>query len=89
MRAEIIVQGMVQGVGYRFFASRQAVRYKLNGFVQNLPDGNVRIVVEGERGLIGGFVDELRIGPQSARVTAVDVEWSDRPHEFQSFEVRF
>ena len=89
MRAEIIVQGMVQGVGYRFFVSRQANMYKLNGYVQNLPDGNVKVVVEGDHGLIEDFIDELRIGPRSARVTAIAVDWIDRPHEFSAFDVRF
>jgi acylphosphatase len=89
MRAEITVQGMVQGVGYRFFVNRQANTYKLNGYVQNLPDGNVLVVVEGDHGLIADFIDELRVGPRSSRVTAVNVDWIDEPDEFKTFEVRF
>lgn len=89
MRAEIIVCGLVQGVGYRFFVTRQANAYKLNGYVQNLPGGNVKVVVEGDQAIIKDFIDELRIGPRSARVTAVDVDWLDRPHEYKTFEVLF
>lgn len=89
MRADITVQGVVQGVGYRFFVVRQAQRYHLNGYVQNLPDGRVCVAVEGDKGLIVDFIAELRIGPRAARVSGIDVQWSDPPAEFKSFEVRF
>lgn len=89
MRAEITVQGMVQGVGYRFFVVQQAQRYHLNGYVQNLPDGHVLVVAEGDKGLIDDFIAELRIGPRAARVSGIDVHWSDQPAEFKSFKVRF
>jgi len=89
MRAKIKVQGVVQGVGYRFFAVKKAREYKIFGYVRNLSDGNVEIVAEGEKGLIMDFVEELRIGPLSATVTTVDTEWFDRPREFEDFEIQF
>lgn len=89
MKATIIVQGMVQGVGYRFFAIEQARVYRINGYAQNLPDSTVKVVAEGDRGLIEDFIKQLAIGPVSCRVTAVDVTWDDAESGFSNFEIRF
>ncbi|MDZ7374852.1 MAG: acylphosphatase [candidate division KSB1 bacterium] len=88
-RARIIVHGMVQGVGFRYFAYRQATVRGLKGYVRNRPDGTVESVVEGERGMIEDYARELNIGPRYARVTRVDVHWEPFAGEFKSFEVRF
>jgi acylphosphatase len=88
-RARIVVHGMVQGVGFRYFAYRQATIRGLKGYVRNRPDGTVETVVEGERGMIEDYVRELNIGPRYARVTRVDVQWEPFVGEFKSFEVRF
>jgi acylphosphatase len=89
VRARITAQGVVQGVGYRFFVTRKARDYKIFGYVCNLPDGNVEVVAEGEKGLLLDFIKELRIGPGSATVTKIDVDWIDQPAEFNDFEVKF
>jgi acylphosphatase len=88
LRTKIKVQGVVQGVGYRFFVIRKARDYRIFGYVRNLPDGNVEIVAEGEKGLLMDFIEDLRIGPEAATVTAVNVEWFDRPREFEDFEIK-
>ena len=88
-RAEIVVSGLVQGVGYRFFAERQGRRYGLNGFCRNLPDGTVEVVVEGDYGLICSYIEDLRRGPMSAAVGGVKVKWGDCRDEFDDFRIRF
>ncbi|MBU4444237.1 acylphosphatase, partial [bacterium] len=50
IHAEIVVRGMVQGVGYRYFAYRKANQYGLCGYVKNLPRDDVQCEVEGEEG---------------------------------------
>ncbi|MFA5112711.1 MAG: acylphosphatase [Candidatus Margulisiibacteriota bacterium] len=55
-RAEATFFGRVQGVGFRFTAENVANAYKLTGFVRNLPDGSVEVVVEGEEGEIKSFL---------------------------------
>jgi acylphosphatase len=47
--AEIVVEGRVQGVGYRNFVQRKAAKLGLAGYVMNLKDGKVRVRVEGLR----------------------------------------
>lgn len=88
-RADILISGLVQGVGYRFFAERVAKRYGLKGFCRNLPNGMVEVIVEGEYGLISDYIKELERGPISARVSSVNVKWLDYSGEFGDFDIRF
>jgi acylphosphatase len=86
--AEIVVEGRVQGVGYRDFAQRQAERLGLAGFVMNLSDGRVRARAEGPREVIEEFVRALEKGPPLSRVRAVDVRWVPPTDHFAGFDVR-
>lgn len=86
VRAHLLVDGIVQGVGYRYFALRKANIYGLKGFVKNLIDGRVEVVVEGERGLVDEFVKDLRRGPISAHVTDIRIDWDTPTFEFGGFE---
>jgi acylphosphatase len=88
MKAEILVQGVVQGVGYRFFVLNQAHLYDLKGYVRNLPNGSVEVVAEGEKGLVKDFVERLRIGPMSAHVTGVDVKWHEEDSGYTEFRLQ-
>jgi acylphosphatase len=89
MKAVIIVQGFVQGIGYRFFTVEQAKRYKVKGYVRNLPDGGVEVIAEGDEGLLKDFIRALKIGPASAHVTGIDVKWSDTEFGFTDFDIRY
>ena len=85
-RAHLFLSGLVQGVGYRYFAMRKANVYGLKGFVKNLIDGRVEVVAEGEKNLIVEFIKELRRGPISAHVTEMNIEWDKPTFEFDGFE---
>jgi len=87
--AEILVQGEVQGIGYRNFAQRRASQLGLAGFVMNLKDGRVRVRVEGSRDLIEGFARDLEKGPPLARVEKLSVTWLPPTGRFASFGIRF
>ncbi|MCK4448873.1 MAG: acylphosphatase [Candidatus Marinimicrobia bacterium] len=89
IHAEIIVQGFVQGIGYRYFTLRKARDYNLVGYVKNLMNGDVLCEVEGEEGLVNDFIKELRIGPTFSRVTNIVVEKSNTLEGYTTFEVRF
>lgn len=56
---EVHFSGHVQGVGFRFTTRSVAANYQVTGFVQNLEDGRVRIVVEGQKREIDEFLTEL------------------------------
>ena len=59
VRATIHYSGHVQGVGFRYTVLQTAKGYEVSGFVQNLVDGRVLLVAEGEAKEIEGFVDEV------------------------------
>lgn len=88
-RAKIIVFGLVQGVGYRYFVMRHADNLNLKGYTQNLFTGEVLTEVEGDFGLINELIKQLKIGPMKSHVTNCLVEWSEPKNEFKRFEVRY
>jgi acylphosphatase len=87
--AEIVVEGRVQGVGYRYFAQRRAQSLGLAGYVSNLKDGRVRAHAEGPRAIIEDFVRALEKGPPLSHVDTVTVRWVPPTGRFDDFGVRF
>ncbi len=85
--ARILVSGGVQGVGFRAFARRVALRCGLTGGVRNLDDGRVEVEVEGSRGSIGDLVEALKHGPPGSRVDRVDVRWRPWANRYTDFEI--
>lgn len=85
----IRIQGKVQGVGYRFFATRVARRLGLKGSIQNLRDGTVEAVVEGEKSAIDEWIEELREGPRYAEVVTIEQESRDFTGKLPDFDVKF
>ena len=81
------VRGLVQGVGFRPFVHRLALRHHLAGWVLN-SSGSVEIHVEGDAAAIDQFIDELRLeAPVLATIEAVSSE-DIAAEGFASFEVR-
>jgi acylphosphatase len=83
------IRGRVQGIGFRYWTVETARDLGVNGWVRNLPDGNVDVEAEGERGLLETFVEHLKVGPALARVKDVDVDWSERLPKLKGFSVRY
>lgn len=67
-----LVQGRVQGVGYRYFVQREADARGVTGFVRNLPDGSVEVIAEADERVIADLEAQLRRGPSFARVASVE-----------------
>lgn len=86
---EIIVKGMVQGVGFRWFVRRTALQFGLGGYVRNLPDETVYCEVEGSESLINEFINALKAGPPLAHVTNVIVNELPDLAGYKHFEIRF
>jgi acylphosphatase len=70
----VILRGLVQGVGFRYYAWRRAEQLGLAGTVRNLRDGRVEVVAKGPEDAISSYLEELRHGPMGSHVTALDVE---------------
>ena len=87
--AKILIKGLVQGVGYRYYAQQAASSLGLKGFVRNLWDGDVEVVVEGDKTVIEELIDNLKIGPSSGRVTNVYIDWDTCTEKYKSFNITF
>ena len=79
----------MQGVGYRFYVTRVARRLGLKGWVQNLRDGSVESMVEGEKEKIDEWIDDVREGPRYAEVTKIDQETRGFTGKLPDFDVKF
>jgi acylphosphatase len=86
-RAEVVVRGDVQGVGFRYAARSRAASLGLDGWVGNERDGTVRAVFEGRRDAVESMVGWCRRGPSGARVDDVEVAWEE-PRGERGFAVR-
>lgn len=85
--AHLLVTGLVQGVGYRYFCMKKARSLNITGWVRNRPDGAVELTVEGDKESISTFVEELQRGPAYADVRQVGAEYAPYSGKYQSFEV--
>lgn len=70
--ARLRIGGRVQGVGFRYYALRQAREIGVGGWVRNLPDGRVEAHVEGPEPAVRRFAAALRQGPPLSRVDEVE-----------------
>ncbi len=68
------VTGMVQGVGFRFFAQHAAERLGLAGYVRNLRDGRVEVYAIGRPEQLHTLRAELERGPRAASISGVAEE---------------
>ena len=76
-RLTAIVAGEVQGVGYRAYARRHALDLDLAGYAENLSDGRVEVVAEGDRHDLEHYLVKLQMGPAHAIVTHIDISWGE------------
>jgi acylphosphatase len=88
-RVHAVVHGYVQGVNFRYYATRAARGLGLSGWIANRRDGTVETIAEGMRSDLDEFLDFLHRGSPSALVQGVDIEWDSPTGEFSGFRVRY
>jgi acylphosphatase len=69
----VLVDGAVQGVGYREFTRRAALKLNISGWVRNRPNGTVEAVIRGPRAAVEALAAEMRKGSRFAIVNSVIV----------------
>ena len=79
---------MVQGVGFRYTARRIASRFPVAGFVRNLPDGRVELVVEGLAEELDQFLAAVG-GQMGDYISRTRVSVHPAAGQFRQFEIRF
>jgi acylphosphatase len=86
-RREVFFSGRVQGVGFRFTTQTLARGFAVTGFVKNLEDGRVQLVVEGQPKEIDKFLAAIR-KERAENVEKVDEKSMPATGEFKEFEIR-
>ncbi len=69
-----LISGMVQGVGYRYFAMREAEQLGISGYAKNLPDGRVEVYAIGKHEAVEALRAALARGPKFAEVSGVEAQ---------------
>jgi len=83
----IVVEGHVQGVGFRYFVQEKANYLSISGWVRNRYDGSVEIMAQGSSDQIRQLLDAIRIGPSRSMVTDVKFNWEMNIPEYSQFSM--
>jgi acylphosphatase len=89
VRAQVIVEGRVQGVFFRHHTQEMALRLGVKGWVKNRRDGCVEAVFEGDKEKVNQIIQWCHRGPSEARVKNVNVTWENYTGEFEDFDVTY
>ena len=87
LRKTCYFSGRVQGVGFRFTAQNIAQQHDVRGFVKNLPDGRVQLVMEGPDSEMDCVVDSIRERLNSF-IGQIDSASHPATGEFERFRIR-
>mgnify|MGYP001430928896 FL=1 len=77
MAVRVVIEGRVQGVGFRYWVTREAERLNLDGWVRNRRGGAVEAVFSGDEDAVRAMVSRCHAGPPVALVTRI----AERPHD--------
>ena len=88
-RTIIIAKGKVQKVGYRDFVQDNARELGITGYVENLEDGNVKVVCEGEEAEINEFIKGIKVKKDFIEVVETSVKYEAPTGEFKVFKIKY
>ncbi len=84
----LIISGRVQGVYFRAYTQKQALKLGINGYVRNKSDGSVEVVACAEEHSLNAFIKWCHKGPIMAKVNHVEINPSLHTEAFSQFEIR-
>lgn len=87
-RYRIIFSGRVQGVGFRYTAKRFADKYKVVGWVLNLPDGDVELEAQAEGEVLDNFLKDLQ-DEFRGYIRDYTIEELPPTTKYKDFQIRF
>ncbi len=89
IKAHILYSGTVQGVGFRYTVQRYAINLNLKGWVKNLPDGNVEVLVEGSKDKIDQLCEDVQ-SHYSGYIRNKDVQYNEiDSYDYKEFRIEF
>ncbi len=89
MRFRIFISGLVQGVGFRAYIQKTAESYGLVGWVRNLIDGRVEVLVEGDEEVLCYFIKDLWKGPRLSRVDKLEIIKEEPDEPLYDFHIKY
>lgn len=89
IRAHVFIVGKVQGVYFRQNTRIVATRHGVTGWVRNLRDGRVEVLLEGYASDVGQVIEWCHAGPPKATVYDVDIKYERYTGEFEGFNVNY
>jgi len=87
-RVHAYYSGRVQGVGFRFTAVDLALKYKVCGWVKNLPDSRVEVVAEGEEKNLDCFLADLKT-QMSHYISEENMYTEPATKDFSNFRIQY
>jgi acylphosphatase len=87
-RLHLFITGQVQGVFFRAYSQAKAHQLGLSGWVRNLPDGRVEMVIEGEPAILEKMLNWCYQGPPRAKVEKIEMVWEKSQGE-KEFKIRY
>ena len=88
-RLHLVLHGKIQGVYFRDYAKAEALKLEVAGWIQNMSDGTVEAVIEGEDEQVSLMLDWLEVGSPGSEVEKI-VAREERPYgETGAFNIRF
>jgi acylphosphatase len=83
------VEGVVQGVYYRYSTRQKAEELGVSGWVRNHLDGSVECLAEGARDKVEALIQWCRHGPPGARVDRIQTQWEEYKGDVQGFSIQY
>jgi len=87
MYNKLIVSGKVQGVGYRYFVYHLAKTISAKGYVKNLRDGSVEIIIDDKSISDDFFINKLKEGPIRSRVVNIEQSVINIESNYEDFHI--
>ncbi len=87
MRVTVFYSGKVQGVGFRYTVRRLVFGYEVCGTIQNLDNGDVKLVAEGDEAELKAFLVGIKESGLGPMIRGEQVSWSEATGEFRGFDI--
>ena len=88
-QAQVHYSGRVQGVGFRYSVREVTCGFEVTGFIRNLPDGRVELLIEAEEAEAQAFLEAIHDTQLDNYIRTEDVNWRPATNEFTRFEIRY
>jgi acylphosphatase len=89
IKVRVRIEGLVQGVNYRYATRQKAQELGVNGWVRNFPDGSVESLMEGEGDKVEALIRWCHQGPPGARVKKVTRQGEEYRGDMQGFSITY